>query len=54
MTTVGPYVFTIGQYGPYMYKQSVKKKIFVPVPLTINPKNLTVEEASALYNTKKK
>ena len=53
MTTVGPYVFTIGQYGPYMYKQSVKKKIFVPVPLTINPKNLTVEEATALYNTKK-
>jgi DNA topoisomerase-1 len=54
MTTVGPYVFTVGQYGPYMYKQSVKKKVFVPVPLTINPKNLTIEEATALYKIKKK
>lgn len=53
MTTVGPYIFTIGQYGPYMYKHGLKKKIFVSVPPTINPKTLTVEEATALYNVKK-
>ena len=50
---VGPYIFKIGQYGPYMYKESLKKKVFVSIPATINPKTLTEAEAAALYKTKK-
>jgi DNA topoisomerase-1 len=50
---VGPYIFKVGQYGPYMYKESLKKKMFVSVPATINPKTLTEAEAAALYSAKK-
>jgi topoisomerase IA-like protein len=54
VTRVGPYIFTVGQYGPYMYKENVKKKKFVSVPATIDPKRLSIAEADALYkkNTK--
>lgn len=54
LTRVGPYIFTVGQYGPYMYKENVKKKIFVSVPATIDPKRLTEKEADALYKLKQK
>lgn len=54
LTRVGPYIFTVGQYGPYMYKENVKKKIFVSVPATIDPKRLTQTEADALYKLKPK
>ena len=50
---VGPYIFKVGQYGPYMYKESLKKKVFVSVPATVNPKTLTEAEANALYTAKK-
>jgi DNA topoisomerase-1 len=50
---VGPYIFKVGQYGPYMYKESLKKKVFVSVPASINPKTLTEAEATALYAAKK-
>ena len=50
---VGPYIFKVGQYGPYMYKESLKKKVFVSVPSTINPRTLTEAEATALYAAKK-
>ena len=50
---VGPYIFKVGQYGPYMYKESLKKKVFVSVPASINPKTLTEAEANALYTAKK-
>ncbi len=53
MMRVGPYIFKVGQYGPYMYKESLKKKVFVSIPATINPKTLTEAEANALYATKK-
>ena len=54
LTRVGPYIFTVGQYGPYMYKENVKKKKFVSVPATIDPKRLTLTEAEALYKMKPK
>lgn len=53
VTRVGPYIFTVGQYGPYMYKENVKKKIFVSVPATIDPKRLTQTEADVLYKKPK-
>ena len=53
LTRVGPYIFTVGQYGPYMYKD-VKKKKFVSVPATIDPKRLSLTEADALYKLKPK
>ena len=46
--SVGAYKFAIGKYGPYMYKDIVKK-IFVSIPSTIDPKKLTEAEAAALY-----
>jgi DNA topoisomerase-1 len=54
LTRVGPYIFTVGQYGPYMYKENVKKKKFVSVPATIDPKRLSLGEAEALYKVKAK
>lgn len=45
---VGQYIFAIGKYGPYMYKDIVKKK-FVSIPSTINTKTITEAEAAALY-----
>jgi len=53
LTRVGPYIFTVGQYGPYMYKD-LKKKVFVSVPATIDPKKLSLTEAEALYKLKAK
>jgi hypothetical protein len=54
VTRVGHYIFTVGQYGPYMYKENVKKKNFVSIPATIDPKRLTLAEAEALYKSKPK
>jgi len=48
-TRIGTFIFAVGQYGPYMYKDSQAKKKFVSIPSSINPKNLTEAEASALY-----
>jgi DNA topoisomerase-1 len=48
-TRVGEYIFSKGQYGPYMYKSSLKTKVFVSVPTTIDPTTLTVAEAEELY-----
>lgn len=48
-TTVGPYTFKVGQYGPYMYKTALQTKKFVNVPAAINPSKLTVREADELY-----
>jgi DNA topoisomerase-1 len=45
----GPYTFGKGQYGPYMFKTSLKTKIFVSIPPTIDIKKLNAEEADALY-----
>ena len=47
-TKVGPFVFRVGQYGPYMYKD-LKTKKFVSVPASIDPKKLTIREADELY-----
>lgn len=48
--TVGPYRFAVGKYGPYMYKDIIKK-IFVSIPSNIDPKKLTEAEAAALYKS---
>lgn len=53
LTRVGHYIFTVGQYGPYMYKENVKKKNFVSIPANIDPKKLSITEADALYKMKK-
>lgn len=45
----GPYTFNKGQYGPYMYKTALKTKIFVSIPDSVNPRELTGEEADSLY-----
>lgn len=49
--TKGSYTFSVGQYGPYMYKTKSKGKgkVFVSIPSTIDVKALTVEEADAIY-----
>jgi DNA topoisomerase I len=46
--TLGPYRFAVGKYGPYMYKDLVKK-VFVSIPASIDVKKLTEAEAGALY-----
>jgi topoisomerase IA-like protein len=48
--TLGPYRFAVGKYGPYMYKDIVKK-VFVSIPSNIDPKKLTEAEATALYKS---
>ena len=48
--TVGAYRFAVGKYGPYMYKDIIKK-IFVSIPSSIDPKKLTEAEAAALYKS---
>jgi DNA topoisomerase-1 len=45
----GPYTFSKGQYGPYMYKTDLKTKVFVGIPDSIDVKKLTGEEADKLY-----
>ena len=46
---VGQFVFSVGQYGPYMYKDGLKQKVFVSIPTSINVSALDVTSASALY-----
>jgi len=45
---VGDFVFATGQYGPYMYKKSVQKKIFVSIP-GVDVATLTPASAKELY-----
>lgn len=45
---VGPYIFSKGQYGPYMYKD-LKTRKFVSIPITLDVKKLTVAQADAIY-----
>jgi DNA topoisomerase-1 len=46
--SVGAYKFAVGKYGPYMYKDTVKKT-FISIPSNVDPKKLTEAEAAALY-----
>ena len=46
---VGEFVFAVGQYGPYMYKADVKKKIFVSIPQGIDASKLSAAAAKDLY-----
>jgi len=46
---VGEFVFAVGQYGPYMYKTDVKKKIFVSIPAEIDVSKLSAAAAKDLY-----
>lgn len=48
-TTVGPFTFKTGPYGPYMYKTELKTKKFVSVPATIDVAKLTIREADEIY-----
>ena len=48
---VSSYIFSKGQYGPYMYKDGLKTKTFVGIPSTIDPSTLTAAEAAALYKS---
>jgi DNA topoisomerase-1 len=45
----GPYTFSRGQYGPYMYKHDLKTKVFIGIPEALDPRTLTAEEADAIY-----
>jgi DNA topoisomerase-1 len=45
----GPYVFSKGQYGPFMYKKDLKTKVFVGIPAELDIRKLTAAEADALY-----
>lgn len=47
--TVGPFTFSTGPYGPYMYKTDLKTKKFVSVPANIDPSKLTIREADEIY-----
>ena len=48
---VGAYIFAVGQYGPYMYKDGLKTRTFIGIPSNINPKTLSESEAAALYKS---
>jgi len=48
-TTVGPFTFKTGPYGPYMYKTDLKTKKFASVPPSIDIKKLTIREADEIY-----
>ncbi len=48
-TTVGPFTFKVGPYGPYMYKTELKTKKFVSVPAGLDLSKLTVREADEIY-----
>jgi len=45
---VGDFVFAVGPYGPYMYKKSLKKKIFVSIP-GVDVATLSAGAANELY-----
>ncbi len=47
--TVGPFTFSTGPYGPYMYKTDLKTKKFVSVPAGTDPTKLTIREADEIY-----
>ena len=47
--TVGPFTFSTGPYGPYMYKTDLKTKKFVSVPAGTDPSKLTIREADEIY-----
>jgi topoisomerase IA-like protein len=49
MYKFGPYTFSRGQYGPYMYKHELKTKVFIGIPESLDPKTLTADEADAIY-----
>jgi DNA topoisomerase-1 len=46
---VGAYTFSVGKYGPYMYKTDLKKKIFLSIPSSITPSRLSEADATGLY-----
>lgn len=46
---IGQFVFSVGQYGPYMYKDGLKQKVFVSIPAAINVSTLDLNSATALY-----
>ncbi len=46
---VGPFTFSTGPYGPYMYKTDLKTKKFVSVPQGLDLTKLTVREADEIY-----
>jgi DNA topoisomerase-1 len=46
---VGEFVFATGQYGPYMYKKSIQKKVFVSIPTDVNVSTLSPVAAKELY-----
>lgn len=48
-TRVGNYIFAVGQYGPYMYKETLKTRQFISIPSSINTSKLTPDEADNLY-----
>jgi topoisomerase IA-like protein len=47
--SVGGYRFAKGQYGPYMYKEGLKQKVFLSLPADVDPKTLTLAQAEELY-----
>jgi DNA topoisomerase-1 len=46
---VGPFTFSTGPYGPYMYKTDLKTKKFVSVPQGLDLTKLTIREADEIY-----
>ena len=47
--SVGGYRFAKGQYGPYMFKEGLKTKVFLSIPSDIEPSTLTLAQAEELY-----
>jgi len=48
--SVGEFAFATGQYGPYMYKKSLQKKVFVSIPPDIQVATLSPQAAKDLYS----
>ena len=46
---IGDYMFSIGKFGPYMFKIGLKVKKFVSIPSNIDPTKLTAHTAAELY-----
>ena len=51
--TLGPFEFRRGQYGIYMFKKDIttKSRKFVGIPTAVDPKVLTLEAATRIYQT---
>ena len=47
--TLGDFVFRKGQYGPFMFKKGGGKPQFVSLPEGLDPKLLTLEAATRIY-----